>query len=190
MEKKVKQVKKRNGRLQTLDINKVNLCVQRACDGLGDVSASEVVIDADVQFYEKIPTKEIDKALIMSARAKIEKEPNYSKVASALAANALYKEVFRESVDSDTFELQYRKAFVQNIKKLVKAEILSAKLLDFDLKKISEAMQPERDSLFKYLGLQILIDRYFTRHNNKIMETQQAFWMRFGMGLSINEENK
>ena len=56
MEKKVKQVKKRNGRLQTLDINKVNLCVQRACDGLGDVSASEVVIDADVQFYEKIPT--------------------------------------------------------------------------------------------------------------------------------------
>ena len=70
-------VKKRNNRLQKLDINKVNLCVQRACGDLADVSASEVVIDADVQLYDKIPTKEIDQALIMSAREKIEKEPNY-----------------------------------------------------------------------------------------------------------------
>ena len=51
-------------------------------------------------------------------------------------------------------------------------------------------MQPERDSLFKYLGLQILIDRYFIRVSNKIMETPQAFWMRVAMGLAINEENK
>ena len=186
------RVKKRNGKLEEFNVEKINKCVYRACQGIdgNSVSASEIILDAQLQLYDKITTKEIDDALILSARAKIEKEPNYSKVAGALAANALYKEVFRESVDSDTFELQYRKAFVQNIKKLVKAEILSAKLLDFDLKKISEAMQPERDSLFKYLGLQILIDRYFTRHNNKIMETPQAFWMRVAMGLAINEENK
>ena len=73
---KVTQVKKRNGRLQKLNINKINLCAQRACEGLENVSASEIVIDADVQLYEKIPTKEVDKALIMSARAKIEKEPD------------------------------------------------------------------------------------------------------------------
>ena len=69
---KVTQVKKRNGKLEKLDINKLNLCGQRSCDGLEDVSASEVVIDANVQLYDKITTKEIDKALIMSARQKIE----------------------------------------------------------------------------------------------------------------------
>jgi ribonucleoside-diphosphate reductase alpha chain len=186
------RVKKRNGKLEEFNVDKINKCAYRACQGINgnSVSASEIILDAQLQLYDKITTKEIDDALILSTRAKIEKEPNYSKVAAALAANALYKEVFRESVDSDTFGLQYRKSFVQNVKKLVKEDILSANLLDFDLKKISEAMQPDRDSLFKYLGLQVLIDRYFIRHNNKIMETPQAFWMRVAMGLAINEENK
>ena len=153
------QVKKRNGRLENFDVEKINKCASRACESIdgNNVSASEIILDAQLQLYDKITTKEIDEALILSARAKIEKEPNYSKVAAALAVNALYKEVFRESVDSDTFELQYRKTFVQNIKKLVKSDILSDRLLEFDLKKLSEAMSPERDSGFKYLGLQILI---------------------------------
>ena len=185
-------VKKRNGKLEEFDVEKINKCVYRACQGIdgNNVSASEVILDAQLQLYDKITTKEIDEALILSARAKIEKEPNYSKVAAALAVNALYKEVFRESVDSDTFELQYRKTFVQNTKKLVKAGVLSDRLLDFDLKKISEAIMPERDRLFKYLGLQILIDRYFLKLNKKIMETPQAFWLRIAMGLALNEENK
>ena len=55
----------------------------------------------------------------MSARSKIEKEPNYAYVAARLLLNNLYKEVFGEGVDSDSFELQYRKSFIQNTKKLV-----------------------------------------------------------------------
>ncbi len=186
------KVKKRSGRLENFDVEKINRCAYRACQGIdgNNVSASEIILDAQLQLYDKITTKEIDEALILSARAKIEKEPNYSKVAAALAANALYKEVFRESVDSDTFELQYRKSFVQNIKKLVKSEILSEKLMGFDLKKLSEAIKPDRDAGFRYLGLQILIDRYFIRSGDKIMEAPQSFWMRVAMGLALNEENK
>ena len=186
------KVKKRNGKLEQFDVEKINKCVYRACAGIdgNNVSASEVILDAQLQLYDKITTKEIDEALILSARAKIEKEPNYSNVAAALAVNALYKEVFRESVDSDTFDLQYKKSFVQGVKKLVKNEILNEKLLDYDLKKLSEALTPERDRKFKYLGLQILIDRYFIRSNNKIIESPQAFWMRIAMGLALNEDNK
>ena len=186
------KVKKRSGRLEDFDVEKINKCASRACESIdgNNVSASEIILDAQLQLYDKITTKEIDEALILSARAKIEKEPNYSKVAAALAVNALYKEVFRESVDSDTFELQYRKTFVQGIKKLVKAEILHSDLLGFNLKKLSEAINPERDKKFKYLGAQILIDRYFIRLDNKIIESPQAFWMRVAMGLALNEENK
>jgi ribonucleoside-diphosphate reductase alpha chain len=186
------KVKKRNGKLEEFDVEKINKCVYRACAGIdgNNVSASEVILDAQLQLYDKITTKEIDEALILSARAKIEKEPNYSNVAAALAVNALYKEVFRESVDSDTFDLQYKKSFVQGVKKLAKNEILNEKLLEYDLKKLSEAIDPSRDEKFKYLGLQILIDRYFIRINNKIIESPQAFWMRIAMGLALNEENK
>ena len=115
-------VKKRNGRLEKLDTNKINLCAARACDSLDDVSASEVVLDAQVQFYDKITTKEIDQALIMSARTKIEKEPNYAYVAARLLLGNIHKEVFGESRDKDAFEHQYRLSFIRNVKRLVKQD--------------------------------------------------------------------
>ena len=183
-------VKKRNGRLEKLDIDKINKCANWACHGIENVSSSEVVLDAHVQFYDKIPTAEIDKALIMSARQKIEKEPNYAYVASRLLLFSVHKEVFGESRDSDAFEHQYKLAFIKNSKKLIKEDILDERLLEFDLNRLSEALVPDRDFKFKYLGLQILYDRYFNHINGRRLETPQAFWMRVSMGLAINEENK
>jgi ribonucleoside-diphosphate reductase alpha chain len=184
------KVKKRNGRLEDFQVDKINASAQRACDTIEDVSASEIVLDAQLQLFDKITSKDIDQALILSAREKIEKEPNYSYAAARLLLNCLYKEVFKEGVDSDVFNLQYRKSFVQNIKKLVKEGRLDKRLLDFDLSKLSEALRISRDNSFKYLGIQILSDRYFIRCDEKIMETPQAFWMRVAMGLSINEKEK
>lgn len=190
MNSKIIHVKKRNGRIENININKINLCAERACEGLSNVSASEVVLDAHVQLYDKITTAEIDKALIMSARTKIEKEPNYAYVAAGLLLSNIVKEVFGESRDRDAFEHQYRLSFVKNLKTLSKEGIINPKLLDFDLKKISEALKPERDSKFKYLGLQIVYDRYLLHVDGRKLETPQAFWMRVAMGLSLNEKDK
>ena len=184
------KVKKRNGRLQDFLVEKINASAGRACEGIEDISASEIVLDAQLQLFDKITTQEIDKALIFSAREKIEKEPNYSYGAARLLLNTLYKEVFREGVDSDTFKLQYRKTFIQNMKTLVRSGRLDERMLSFDLQKISKALKIERDKNFKYLGIQILHDRYFIREKDKIMEAPQSFWMRVAMGLALNEENK
>jgi ribonucleoside-diphosphate reductase alpha chain len=184
------KVKKRNGRLQDFNVDKINASAQRACNGISDVSASEIVLDAQLQLYDKVKTAEIDAALVLSAREKIEKEPNYSRVASTLLLNNLYKEVFKEGVDSDVFDLQYRKSFILNTKKLVEVGRFDKRLLDFDLKKLSEALVLSRDKFIKYLGAQILYDRYFTREEGKVMESPQAFWMRVAMGLALKEEKK
>ena len=100
------------------------MCAERACKNLENVSASEVLIDAKIKLYDKVTTIEIDKSLIMSARSKIEFEPNYAYVARILL-NTIYKEVFGEGVDSDAFELQYRKSFITNMRRLVREEILN-----------------------------------------------------------------
>ena len=184
------KVKKRNGRLQDFRVEKINTNVERACEDISEVSVSEVVLDAQLQLYDKITTREIDTALILSAREKIEKEPDYSFVAARLLLNTVYKEVFKEGVDSDIFKLQYRKSFIQGVKRLVKLERLNPKMLEFDLQKLSEAIKIHRDLKFKYLGIQILTDRYFIREEGKLMEAPQSFWMRVAMGLAINEENK
>jgi len=188
---KVIHVKKRNGRVEELNINKINLCAERACKGLDNVSASEVVLDTHLQLFDKIQTTEIDKALILTARSKIYKEPNYSYASARLLLAYLYKEVFGEKREEESLELQYRHAFIRHIKSLVKKGILHPNCLDFDLKKMSEALCVDRDLIFKYHGLQNLCDRYFLRdEKGKIAETPQAFYMRVAMGLCWNEENK
>ena len=63
-------------------------------------------------------------------------------------------------------------------------------MLEYDLTKLSEAIKIRRDLSFKYLGIQILADRYFIREEGKIMEAPQSFWMRVAMGLALNEEDK
>ncbi len=156
------KVKKRNGRLVPFEVEKINRSAERACENLENVSPSEIVLDAKIKLYDKVKTLEIDKSLISSASSKIEKEPNYNYVAARLLLNTIYKEVFGESVYSESFELQYHKSFIVNLKKLVKEGILDEKLTEeFDLKKLSEAIDTSRDLNWKYLGIQTIYDRYF-----------------------------
>ena len=177
-------VKKRNGRLEEFNVEKINACAIRACRDIEFVSASEIVLDAQLSLYNKVTTTDIDLALILSAREKIEKEPNYSFAAARILLNCLYKEVFKEGVDSGVFDLQYRKSFIQGINKLIFVNRLDERMNRFDLKLLSENINTKRDLKFKYLGLQILADRYFIRESSKIIESPQGFWMRVAMGLS------
>jgi len=182
-------VKKRNGRLEEFNVEKINACAIRACRDIEFVSASEIVLDAQLSLYNKVTTTDIDLALILSAREKIEKEPNYSFAAARILLNCLYKEVFKEGVDSGVFDLQYRKSFIQGINKLIFVNRLDERMNRFDLKLLSENINTKRDLKFKYLGLQILADRYFIRESSKIIESPQGFWMRVAMGLSLNEKD-
>ena len=64
------------------------------------------------------------------------------------ASNTIYKEVFGEGVDSDAFELQYRKSFITNMRRLVREEILDEQLLEcFDLRELSDKLNIEREKI-------------------------------------------
>lgn len=183
-------VTKRNGKTEPFNDEKIKLCALRACEGKKDVDPIEVVYNARIKLYDGVPTSEIDQALIRSARSLIEQEPEYRFVASGLLRGTIYKEVFGENADSDAFELQYKKTFIVNIKKLVKEKIASKDLIKFDLKYLSSCLKIDRDENFAYLGLQTLYDRYLMHINDKKMETPQAFWMRVAMGLAIKEDTE
>ena len=183
------KVKKRNGRLENFNVDKINMCAERACKNLENVSASEVLIDAKIKLYDKVTTDEIDKSLIMSARSKIEFEPNYTYMAARMLLNTIYKEVFGEGVDSDAFELQYRKSFITNMRRLVREDILDERLLEsFDLRELSATLNIDREKDWKYLGIQTIFDRYLLHIEGRRMETPQAMWMRIAMGLALNEK--
>ena len=89
------KVKKRDGRVEALDLDKMHLMVNEATDGLSGVSASQVEMQSGIQFYDGISTDEIQKILIKSASDLITLEhPNYQFVAARLLLFSLRKQLF------------------------------------------------------------------------------------------------
>lgn len=181
------RVKKRNGRLENFNVEKINAFMERCCEALDGVSASEVIVDMKASFNDKIQTSDIDKSLELTTTQKIYKEPNYSYVAARVVLSCLYKEVLKESVVSDTFEMDYKSIFVKNIRRGVKDGVLDEKLLDYDLKSLADYIKPDRDWKFKYIGIKNIYDRYLLKISDKRIETPQAFYMRIAMGVCLSE---
>ena len=72
------KVKKRDGRIEPLDLDKMHLMVDEACQGLAGVSASQVEMKSGIQFYDGITTEEIQEILIRAASDLIDLDhPNY-----------------------------------------------------------------------------------------------------------------
>lgn len=184
-----------DGRVVPLDVKRLNHLVESACVGLEDVSADHIIEDTQRNLFDKVPVTEVSKALIMSARVLIEKEPNYSYVAARLLLDDLRSEAlsFLNVKDKATHEEMqalyepYLKAFIA---RGIELDLLEPKLQSYDLSKLAAAIKPERDFLFSYLGLQTLYDRYFLHSRGVRFELPQGFFMRVAMGLALNEKNK
>jgi ribonucleoside-diphosphate reductase alpha chain len=179
-----------DGSIMPLDMVKLRAQVENACNGLIEVSAESIIDDVKRNLFDKVPAQEVGRALIMSARTLIEKEPNYSYVASRLLLDELRTEALSFlNIQADA-KNTYQSYFAKYIEKGVELELLDPRLKAFDLKKLAAAIKPECDQQFTFLGLQILYDRYFIHSHGTRFELPQAFFMRVAMGLAIEEKDK
>lgn len=184
-----------NGELKPLDLNRVQTIVNESCRNLSGVSAEPVIKDAMRNLYNQASLADVHKALIMSARTLVEKEPNYTYVSARLLLDsmrmeALNKLKLKTDATFDEMSTLYPSYFKIYIKHGIEQGILDEKMADFDLEQLSKAFLPERDMQFTYLSLQTLYDRYFIHDQGERYELPQAFFMRVAMGLSMRESNK
>ncbi|HEX2604183.1 MAG TPA: ribonucleoside-diphosphate reductase subunit alpha [Oxalicibacterium sp.] len=177
-----------NGQRRPLDLEEVRSLINAACIGLEKHVDAEAIINETIKnLYDGVPVEELHKSAILAARALMEKDPAYSTVTARLLMHTIRKEVFGQEVAQADAPAHYIEYFPKFIKKGIDAELLDAKLGQFDLKKLADAIKPERDLQFGYLGLQTLYDRYFLHIREVRIEMPQAFYMRVAMGLSLNE---
>lgn len=177
-----------DGQSRPLDLEQVRSLITRACVGLEKhVDAEAILAETVKNLYDGVPVQELHKSAILAARALMEKDPAYSQVTARLLMHTIRKEVFGREVAQDDAQAHYVEYFPKFIKKGIEAELLDAKLAQFDLQKLAEALVPERDLQFGYLGLQTLYDRYFLHIRDVRIEMPQAFFMRVAMGLALNE---
>ena len=188
-------VTKKDGTKVPLDINRLASVVNHACEGLEDVSADSILTESIKNLYDGVSISDMKSALVMSARTKVEIEPNYSFVTARILLDELRSEaltflgVAEESSHPEMKE-NYPKAFKAYIDKGIELEMLDPNLKTFDLDKLGAAIDHDRDYQFTYLGLQTLYDRYFIHYQDTRFELPQIFFMRVAMGLSAKEESR
>lgn len=173
-------VKKRNGVSESFNAEKINKVLLWATNGLSSVSASDVAMNAHIQFYPGIKTSEIHKVLIQSAVDLIsERSPNYQFVASNLLNYLLRKEIFETK-----FKMP---SLVDVIDRNIKLDLYDKIILDkysrSELEKADSFIKHDRDYELTYAGLQQLIDKYLVkdRSTNKTYETPQFCFMMISL---------
>jgi len=173
------RVKKRDGRLEPVDVGKIVKAVERCCPGLDKVDSMRIATRTISGLYDGATTAELDRLSIQTASSLIAEEPQYSSLAARLLCTYLDKEVQNQDIHS----------FSQSVRAAHKNGLVSDELNAFvqaHSRKLNAAVLPERNDLFEYLGVRTVYDRYLLvdSHSRLRLETPQYFFLRVACGLS------
>ena len=187
------KVRKRNGALIPLNLEKVHMIVEEACEGLGGgVSASQIEMSSGLQFFDGIETKDIQEIFIRSASDLISLEtPNYQYAAARLLLYAVRKQVFGSGWTSG-----YPSVY-DHVVKCADHDVYDKDILDKyteeEWNQIESWIDHERDMLFTYAGLRQVVDKYLVqdRSNGQVFETPQYMYLMIAVTLFQNyKENR
>ncbi|HBE68309.1 MAG TPA: ribonucleoside-diphosphate reductase subunit alpha [Planctomycetaceae bacterium] len=154
---------------------------------LAEVSIDEIVDEVVRGAFDGMTPEDVTRAMVLSARSRIERDPAYDDLAAELQASIIYRQAIGQSQFRSDFERVYRDQFEHYVIEGIRAGRLSEDLRSFELGKIAAAIAPDRDKSFRYLGMQTIYDRYLLHIDGRRIETPQYFWMRVAMGLALGE---
>jgi ribonucleoside-diphosphate reductase alpha chain len=176
------KVKKRNGSIESIDLDKIHVMVDEACKDLAGVSASQVEIQSGIQFYDGITTAEIQEILIRSASDLIDLDhPNYQFVSARLLLFAIRKGIYGR--------MRELPSLLEHIKNCVKKGIYDEQILsnytDEEFAKVDHFIDHDRDFLFTYAGLRQVVDKYLVqdRSSGGVYETPQFMYIMVALTM-------
>jgi len=172
-------VRKRNGDLEPVDLNKIVRAIHRCAEGLSGVDPMKIATRTISGLCDGATTEELDALSIRTASTLMVEEPNYSRLAGRLLATVIDKEVRNQNIHS----------FSQSV--LVGHELgiigdTTVELVTANARKLDDTVVYDRDNLFEFFGLRTVYDRYLLRHpeTRHVLETPQYFFLRVACGLS------
>lgn len=175
------RVRKRNGDLEQVDVNKIVNAVARCAEGLKGVDPMRVATRTISALADGATTQELDELSIRTAAGFIVEEPRYSRLAGRLLATYIDKEVRNQNIPW----------FTESVTRGHELGVIGDSALTFVLDNASTlnaAINSDRDRNFEFFGLRTVYDRYLLRHpeTREVIETPQYFFLRVACGLSQN----
>ena len=177
------RVQKRDGSMQSVDVNKIVKAIDRCSTELVGVDPMRVATRTISGLHDGATTTELDELSIRTAAALIVEEPNYSRLAARLLATFVDKEVQNQNIYS----------FSQSIELGAECGLIHDSVLQFvrtHARKLNDAVLVDRNNLFEFFGLRTVYDRYLLRHptGRSVIETPQYFLLRVACGLAESPE--
>jgi ribonucleoside-diphosphate reductase alpha chain len=179
-EASVMHVRKRNGALEPVDVNKIVRAIQRCTNGLPHVDSIRIASKTIGGLYDGATTSQLDAISIDTAASLIAEEPQYSRLAARLLLGTIVKEVAGQNIHSFSQSINY--AHEQGIVNAATAEFVQT-----HARKLNHAIDDGFSDRLEYFGLRTVYDRYLLRDplSRKVIETPQYFFLRVACGLSV-----
>lgn len=171
-------VTKRDGTQQPLDLDKIHAVLSWACEGQNDdaltpikgVSVSQIEMNAQLHFYDGMPTKAIHEILIKAASELISEDyPNYDHVAARLVWFAVRKEAFSNNLPPHLGTVIHR-----NIERNVYTKDILTYYNEEEINELNGFIDHRRDDLFRYAGAEQMRKKYLVQ-NRKTKAIYESF---------------
>jgi ribonucleoside-diphosphate reductase alpha chain len=177
------RVRKRDGHLEAVDVNRIVAAVERAAVGLRGVDPLRVATKTISGLVDGATTAELDELSIRIAAGLIGEEPSYAKLAARLLGVVIDKEVRNQGIGSFSDSVQAGRV-VGLIGDTTAAFVVG------HAAELDAAIDVEGANRFEFFGARTLYDRYLLRHpeTRAVLETPQYAFLRVASGLSETVE--
>ena len=178
------KVIKRDGTRESLNIEKLHKVVTFACEEIAGVSASEVEIHSQIQFFDGIKTEDVQETLIKSAADLISEEtPNYQWVAGRLINYHLRKMVYGQFDPWDLHTL-----VIKNVENGFYDKDILVTYTKSEFSKLNSFIKHQRDNTLTYAAMEQFRGKYLVQNRvtKQIFETPQMAYMLIAMTLFQN----
>lgn len=179
----VMRVRKRNGSLEPVNVNKIVNVVLACSSGLKEVDPMRVATKVISGLYDRASTAELDQLCIQTASLLIGDEPEYSKLSASLLARYIDEEVSSQNIRNffDSVTVGFENGLISKEK---------YEWVKDHKEPLNIIIDNNRTKRFEYFGLRTVYDRYLLKHpeNRKVIETPQYFFLRVACGLARSFE--
>ncbi len=158
------------------------------------LSAEEIEAELRRSVQSGIGRADLSRLIVLNAKALMERDADFSFLAGRILLTYIYEETLGWDIVQDGIaglHDAHRRALRPSLEHGVRIGRIAPELLDYDLDRLAEALDPTADLDFDYLGIQTLYDRYLitdkTGETPRRLEAPQLFWLRVAMGVCLPE---
>jgi ribonucleoside-diphosphate reductase alpha chain len=159
-----------------------------------DLTAEEIERELRRSIHPGVSRADLSRTIVLNAKALVERDSEFSRFAGRILLTYIYEETLGWDIERDGIgglRAMHRAALEPALRRGVAIGRIDPALLEYDLRRLADALDPTADLDFDFLGLQTLYDRYLqvdkTGERPVRLEAPQLFWLRVAMGVCLNE---